>query len=66
VPRERGGARDTSLCRSASKVRFLARGRQAISPRLPPERNNLRQQGLTPDTWDREKAGIEIKRERVG
>ncbi len=38
-------------------------------PRTPTakiEKVKLRVEGLTPDTWDREKAGIEIKREKVG
>ncbi len=38
-------------------------------PRTPTqkvEKYILRQQGLTADTWDREKAGIKIRRERLG
>ena len=38
-------------------------------PRTPTakiEKVKLREEGPTPDTWDREKAGIEIKREKVG
>jgi crotonobetaine/carnitine-CoA ligase len=37
-------------------------------PRTPTqkvEKYILRQQGLTPDTWDREKAGIKVRRERI-
>jgi crotonobetaine/carnitine-CoA ligase len=37
-------------------------------PRTPTqkvEKYILRQQGLTPDTWDREKAGVRIKRDRI-
>jgi crotonobetaine/carnitine-CoA ligase len=26
----------------------------------------LRAQGITPDTWDREQAGISIRRDRIG
>lgn len=38
-------------------------------PRTPTgkvEKIKLRNKGLTPDTWDREKAGITIKREKIG
>jgi crotonobetaine/carnitine-CoA ligase len=38
-------------------------------PRTPTqkvEKYVLRQQGLTSDTWDREKAGVKIRRERIG
>lgn len=38
-------------------------------PRTPTakiEKVKLREQGLTADTWDREKAGISVKREKVG
>ena len=38
-------------------------------PRTPTqkiEKYILRQQGLTPDTWDREKAGVKIRREKIG
>ena len=38
-------------------------------PRTPTEKvqkNVLRDQGLTADTWDREAAGIKIRRERIG
>lgn len=38
-------------------------------PRTPTqkiEKYVLRQQGLTADTWDREKAGIRIRREKIG
>lgn len=38
-------------------------------PRTPTakiEKVKLREQGLTPDTWDRDKAGISIKREKIG
>ena len=38
-------------------------------PRTPTqkvEKYILRQQGLTSDTWDREKAGVKIRRERIG
>ena len=38
-------------------------------PRTPTqkvEKYVLRQQGLTPDTWDREKAGVKIRREKIG
>jgi carnitine-CoA ligase len=38
-------------------------------PRTPTakiEKVKLRIEGLTPDTWDREKAGIVIKREKIG
>jgi len=38
-------------------------------PRTPTEKiqkSVLREQGLTADTWDREQAGISIRRERVG
>lgn len=37
-------------------------------PRTPTqkvEKYLLRQQGLTPDTWDREKAGVKIQREKI-
>jgi len=37
-------------------------------PRTPTqkvEKYILRQQGLTPDTWDREKAGMKVRRERI-
>jgi crotonobetaine/carnitine-CoA ligase len=37
-------------------------------PRTPTqkvEKYVLRQQGLTPDAWDREKAGIKIRREKI-
>jgi crotonobetaine/carnitine-CoA ligase len=37
-------------------------------PRTPTqkvEKYVLRQQGLTPDTWDREKAGVKIRREKI-
>jgi crotonobetaine/carnitine-CoA ligase len=29
------------------------------------QKHILRSEGVTPDTWDREKAGIVIKRERL-
>ena len=38
-------------------------------PRTPTakiQKHVLRQQGLTPDTWDREAAGVVLKRERIG
>jgi carnitine-CoA ligase len=38
-------------------------------PRTPTqkvEKYILRQQGLTPDTWDRDKAGLKIRREKIG
>jgi len=38
-------------------------------PRTPTakiEKVKLRAEGLTADTWDREKAGIEVKREKIG
>lgn len=38
-------------------------------PRTPTakvEKVKLRAEGITPDTWDREKAGIVIKREKIG
>jgi crotonobetaine/carnitine-CoA ligase len=38
-------------------------------PRTPTqkvEKYILRQQGITEDTWDRVKAGVEIKRQKVG
>jgi crotonobetaine/carnitine-CoA ligase len=38
-------------------------------PRTPTakvEKIKLRELGLTPDTWDREKAGIAVKREKIG
>lgn len=38
-------------------------------PRTPTqkvEKYVLRQQGLTSDTWDREKAGVKIRREKIG
>lgn len=38
-------------------------------PKTPTQKvrkNELRSQGITPDTWDREAAGIIIKREKVG
>jgi crotonobetaine/carnitine-CoA ligase len=38
-------------------------------PRTPTqkvEKYVLRQQGLTPETWDREKAGVKIRREKIG
>lgn len=38
-------------------------------PRTPTqkvEKYILRQQGLTSDTWDREKAGVKIRREKIG
>ncbi len=38
-------------------------------PRTPTqkvEKYVLRQQGLTQDTWDREKAGVKVRRERIG
>jgi crotonobetaine/carnitine-CoA ligase len=37
-------------------------------PRTPTARvrkHILRDEGVTPDTWDRERAGIEVKRERL-
>ena len=37
-------------------------------PRTPTEKvqkHLLRSEGITPDTWDREKAGIVLKRERL-
>jgi carnitine-CoA ligase len=37
-------------------------------PRTPTqkvEKYVLRQQGLTPDVWDREKGGIKIRREKI-
>lgn len=30
------------------------------------QKNKLRADGVTPDTWDREKAGIVVKRQRIG
>jgi crotonobetaine/carnitine-CoA ligase len=38
-------------------------------PRTPTqkvEKYVLRQQGLTPDTWDREEAGVKVRREKIG
>jgi carnitine-CoA ligase len=38
-------------------------------PRTPTakiEKVKLRGEGLTEDTWDREKAGIKVKREKIG
>ena len=38
-------------------------------PRTPTqkvEKYVLRQQGITDDTWDRVKAGVEIKRQKIG
>ena len=38
-------------------------------PRTPTakiEKVKLRAEGLTPDTWDREAAGIAVKREKIG
>ncbi len=38
-------------------------------PRTPTakiEKVKLRGEGLTPDTWDREKAGVKVKREKIG
>jgi crotonobetaine/carnitine-CoA ligase len=38
-------------------------------PRTPTakiEKVKLRAEGITPDTWDREKAGIVVKREKIG
>jgi carnitine-CoA ligase len=29
-------------------------------------KTELRKEGITPDTWDRDKAGIQIKRDRIG
>jgi crotonobetaine/carnitine-CoA ligase len=43
-----------------------------IVPTLPKtptqkvQKHLLRSEGITPDTWDREKAGIRLKRERIG
>jgi crotonobetaine/carnitine-CoA ligase len=43
-----------------------------IVPTLPKtptqkvQKHVLRSEGITPDTWDREKAGIRLKRERIG
>ena len=43
-----------------------------ILPELPKtptqkaEKHRLRAEGLTPDVWDREKAGIRVRREKVG
>src|SRR5262249_52994816 len=43
-----------------------------VMPELPKtptqkvQKHLLRSEGVTPDTWDREKAGIRIKREKVG
>ena len=36
------------------------------TPTQKVEKYILRQQGLTPDTWDRERAGIRLKREKLG
>jgi crotonobetaine/carnitine-CoA ligase len=38
-------------------------------PRTPTqkvEKYILRQQGITEDTWDRVRAGVEIKRQKIG
>ncbi|MEI9964763.1 MAG: hypothetical protein WDM92_08675 [Caulobacteraceae bacterium] len=38
-------------------------------PKTPTQKvlkHELRAQGVTPDTWDREAAGVVVKRERLG
>jgi crotonobetaine/carnitine-CoA ligase len=35
------------------------------SPSFKVQKNVLRQQGITPGTWDREAAGIRLKREQL-
>ena len=40
-----------------------------VLPRTPTqkvEKYIMRQQGITEDTWDRVKAGVEIKRQKIG
>ena len=37
-----------------------------LTPTQKVEKYILRQQGLTSDTWDREKAGVKIRREKIG
>ena len=47
--------------------RYVRIGR--VLPRTPTakiEKVKLRAVGLTPDTWDREAAGIGVKREKIG
>ena len=36
------------------------------TPTQKVQKHLLRSEGITPDTWDREKAGIRVKRERIG
>ena len=36
------------------------------TPTQKTEKHRLRADGVTPDTWDREAAGIRVRREKVG
>ena len=45
-------------------VRVL--GEMPRTPTQKVEKYRLREQGVTPDTWDREASGIKIQRERIG
>lgn len=36
-----------------------------MTPTAKVRKLELREQGVTPDTWDREAAGIRIRRERI-
>ena len=36
------------------------------TPTQKAEKHRLRAEGVTPDTWDREAAGIRVRREKVG
>ena len=52
-----------------SHSHLIGRIRSAEALHLPTqkvEKYILRQQGITEDTWDRVKAGVEIKRQKIG
>jgi crotonobetaine/carnitine-CoA ligase len=36
------------------------------TPTQKVQKHVLRSEGITADTWDREKAGIQVKREKIG
>lgn len=56
----------------ARMAHFMVPRYVRVVPELPKtptakvQKNQLREQGITPDTWDRERAGIRVRMDRIG
>ena len=56
---------EVSMVMQISSARTTAM-RKPKTPAAKLLQAGLRRQGITPDTWDREQAGIVIRRDRIG